>query len=128
MNKQEIFTKVYNHLLNQGCASINYKGECVYRGNYNMMCAIGCLIPDSLYNKDMEGLSVSKLVHSYTEVREFLDCKIPNSFGVGWSDDENFLHALQILHDTFLEMEGLDVWKRKMHEFAEQNNLNVERI
>lgn len=35
---------------------------CAYRGTDNNMCAIGCLIPDELYNKKYEGKNIRALM------------------------------------------------------------------
>ncbi len=57
MTLQEIFDKVRTHLLTQGeqCA---FGGNCKYRGDNGKMCAVGCLIPDALYNPEIEDVGV----------------------------------------------------------------------
>ncbi len=60
MTPQEIFDKVVNHLRAQGEQSRGgMTGGCAYRGRGGMMCAAGCLIPDSEYASEMEGKRVS---------------------------------------------------------------------
>lgn len=54
LSNQKIFDKVARHLLNQGRRSVNSGGSCMYRGVDNTMCAVGCLIPDRLYSKELE--------------------------------------------------------------------------
>jgi hypothetical protein len=66
MNKQEIFDTVVNHLAAQqqrsmahvvvhdGTAEGNKMYTCAYRGEFGMMCAVGCLIKDEDYNPKME--------------------------------------------------------------------------
>lgn len=58
LTKQEIFDKVAKHLLKQKIRSINPRlGVCAYRSHFRgkkLMCAAGCLIRDSSYNKLME--------------------------------------------------------------------------
>lgn len=54
MNRQEVFDKVVNHLLTQNQKSIDESSQCMYRGINGLMCAVGCLIPDEFYNKDLE--------------------------------------------------------------------------
>jgi len=53
MSAQEVFDKVYNHLINQGRASVDEYGFCRYRHN-GLMCAAGCLIPDEEYSQKLE--------------------------------------------------------------------------
>lgn len=66
---QEVFDFVVNHLRAQGKRCSNEIYACSYRG-YNdndeqgkkLACAIGCLIPDSLYCTWMEGGGVTNLI------------------------------------------------------------------
>lgn len=62
MTHQEIFDRVATHLLGQRQkATIPDEStgrrlpRCVYRTVDGRTCAIGCLIPESLYNPDLEG-------------------------------------------------------------------------
>ena len=54
----EVFNKVEEHLLSQGERSVKYLELCVYRGEYGMSCAIGCLIKDEFYHEGLEGLAM----------------------------------------------------------------------
>lgn len=55
---QKTFNTIVDHLYKQGCASVNDAGQCLYRGPNGTKCAIGCLIPDDIYTKSMEGISL----------------------------------------------------------------------
>ncbi len=55
--KQQTFNKVVRHLRRQGVRS-SAAGVCFYRGPNDTKCAVGCLIPDELYQYRMEGCSV----------------------------------------------------------------------
>jgi len=62
--KQQMFDFMVNHLRSQGKPSVDTldqscESPCMYRGSNGLMCAIGCMIPDSLYNSHLEGESVS---------------------------------------------------------------------
>ena len=59
MNRQEVFDKIYLHLIEQGRKSVNSDGRCQYRYPDGDKCAIGCLIPDELYTPELEGNGVS---------------------------------------------------------------------
>ncbi len=54
--KQQTFNKVVRHLRRQGVQS-SRTGRCLYRGPDDTKCAVGCLIPDELYQLGMEGCS-----------------------------------------------------------------------
>lgn len=48
--------------------SVDYDGDCVYRGQVKgkeTMCAVGCFLPDSLYDPQMEGSSADALINEY---------------------------------------------------------------
>ncbi len=56
MNLQETFNTSLAHLRAQGQRAIGKNGMCAYRGSNNTKCAIGALIPNSKYDKSIEGL------------------------------------------------------------------------
>jgi len=61
--EQEVFDQVAKHLLTQKKRSTDSANEnCQYRGDGGLMCAAGCLITDSEYNRNMEGASWDTLV------------------------------------------------------------------
>lgn len=53
MNNQQAFTQAIQGLIAQGRPSTRIN-TCVYRGPDNRKCAIGHLIPDSLYRESFE--------------------------------------------------------------------------
>lgn len=66
MNAQQIFNTVAAHLFAQGKQSKNLEsGCCLYRGPGDTMCAVGCLIPDDVYDKRMENWSVRTVISRY---------------------------------------------------------------
>jgi hypothetical protein len=57
---RQIFERVRDHLLRQNKQSVavdSWDGStrCRYRTNDGLACAVGCLIEDNYYSKDMEG-------------------------------------------------------------------------
>lgn len=46
MTAQEIFDKMYLHVVRQGRPSIDSSGKCRYRGPDGLMCAAGILLTD----------------------------------------------------------------------------------
>jgi hypothetical protein len=51
---QTIFDVVADHLLRQARPAVDVNGMCCYR-LHRLKCAIGCLIPDAEYTRDLEG-------------------------------------------------------------------------
>jgi hypothetical protein len=45
-------------------------GRVGYRAGQNLKCAIGILIPDELYKREMEGYMVGGLMDKFSEIRE----------------------------------------------------------
>lgn len=52
--KQGIFDRVAKHLIAQGRPAMMNQFDCAYRGKGGRSCGIGCLIPDDLYDPEME--------------------------------------------------------------------------
>lgn len=94
MNKQEIINTVYSHLKTQGEPAHDTYGMCSYRTASGLKCAIGCLIPNDLYNISIETKRVSSLYKN-----GFLQRIFP---GIT-EEDVEFLDKLQIIHDNFFD-------------------------
>lgn len=58
MTNQEIFNKVTAHLLKQGAKALADGGGCRYRATDGKMCAIGALIKEEHYHKDLESHNI----------------------------------------------------------------------
>jgi len=108
VNRQEVFDKVATHLLTQKRKSMGSSNLCMYRGPNGLKCAIGCLIPDDLYNKSIEYSNSFNLpVH------------ILDYIGVKERSDRYFLSNLQRIHDNHEP----PMWKHKLKEFADYYKL-----
>ncbi|MGQ7794436.1 hypothetical protein ACUN0C_18680 [Faunimonas sp. B44] len=83
-NRQEAFDFVVRHLFKKGRPAMNQEGDCLYRAPDGTKCAVGCLIPDHLYDRSLEDNSVRFLP------RKILD-QLP---------DVNLLGDLQDVHDS----------------------------
>lgn len=46
MTKQEVFNKVWNHIIAQGTPSLDDRGYCSYRGPNGLKCAAGIFLTD----------------------------------------------------------------------------------
>ena len=124
MNNQEAFDKVVKHLRRQGERATD-GSKCCYRTNEGLMCAVGCLIPDSLYTPHIEGVAI--------------DCCIDvveNKSGLHIPDvvravsritdhlaglDFNLLEALQWTHDQHPP----DEWEDSFITIAKDFNLSI---
>ncbi len=123
MDKQEIFNKVATHMAEQGCRSTLSDPEqptasCAYRGDGGTKCAIGCLIPDNLYTKKLEGVVVTD-----DRVQSILiEAGVLNSF-----KDLSLtclLKYLQDIHDNSFVNE----WERDFKELAEHYFLEMPAL
>lgn len=74
--EQEIFNHVVDHLWSQGRPAKDARGNCLYRLG-NLKCAVGALIPDEIYTKDMEDISVDVLASWDSEGKIKLPPEIP---------------------------------------------------
>lgn len=109
MNKQEAFDKVWNHfVVNKGKRSVKITRRplsgssdnvCQYRSPSGDMCAIGCLIPEDLYDPKMEGKDFLSLVTEF-----------PKMAGLFLSSNENdqFFDNLQDLHDNKRKFDNIE--------------------
>ena len=123
MTEQKIFDSVLAHLRKQGKASLNAKGKCAYRGEGGTACAVGCLIPDELYDPRIENWTVESILglrangagacenEAYREVL----ARIAGHLG---QENEYLLAALQEAHDHMLAKSGLPAWERAMERVA----------
>lgn len=110
MTNQEVYDKVKAHLLTQNAKAISRKYRlCKYRMiRSTKRCAIGCLIPDHLYEREMEGDSIENLLCSYPQVKQFFVGVTPA-----------LLIDLQTVHDT----ESVKNWSRALENVARDYEL-----
>lgn len=109
MNRQYVYDLVRDHLMNQGEQSLRIY-SCAYRGDNGRMCAIGCLIPDELYDAGREGTNV-KDSSVQRAVAAFLGHELT-------PDDVGFLYSLQNIHDGTVE-----AWPEQLYDFAVNHDL-----
>jgi hypothetical protein len=120
---QETFTLVKNHLLKQmdKAQTIKQGAEtpiCAYRGNNGKRCAIGCLIPDPMYDASIEGQSAYTLFDGGNVLCEFQMLFLPK----GVNTPLHFLKQLQSIHDDILPCH----WEARLKRFAEEYNLQYD--
>ena len=98
---QTAFDAAYVHCMEQKVPAKDSRGDCVYRGPNGTKCAIGCLIPDNLYRKGMEGDSASAVVS-----------------GLGWELDLQLVDCIQEAHDNLLSQDNLSPFRNQMKTIA----------
>lgn len=114
LTNQQIFDKVLAHLRKQGHASNNSLGACLYRSGTGAMCAVGCLIPDSAYNPEIESIDV-----------HLLPDEVLVASGIDPNDDVQMelCDNLQVAHDDDLAEFGADEWEVSMRIIAHKYDL-----
>jgi len=93
MSPQEVFETIARHLFTQGVQA-KANTVCLYRGDNGTKCAVGCLIPDDMYNPDMEEMALYRIVENAKQSDIF---RLPGYF----FDDSVYhvLEAMQTVHD-----------------------------
>lgn len=95
-DNQQAFDLVVKHLNKQRRRAQNENGSCRYRASDGKKCAVGCLIPDSLYSPDIEGKGIWELIEDsgfstyYPALAEHFK-----------NVDVKMLDDLQVMHDNF---------------------------
>lgn len=64
LNRQEVFETAVKHLYKQGRPAYEH-GDCLYRTESGLMCAVGALISDDKYDPGMENRSASEVCKKY---------------------------------------------------------------
>lgn len=117
MNKQEIFTKAYIGLRDQGferSVTVDEHGDetCAYRGDNGLKCAIGHCIPDERYKPELEGDTPN---HNPKLLGKALGFSLT-------PEDALWLTDLQRCHDSACSGSGV---QRYLRRFAEKHGLEV---
>lgn len=102
LTHQQVFDKSARHLMQQKRRSVMLRTDdiyeereiCAYRGQNNLMCAIGPFIPDEKYTTALEGFGVWAFFDDYGPERDLKNCF------VGLADEHlDLLNELQDAHD-----------------------------
>lgn len=126
MNNQEVFDAVAIHITEQGGKSLMNDYMCAYRAPDGKRCAIGCLIPDHLYDRGIEGLGINGI---YDKRHETGHRSAIMAFFEGV--DLRLLHSLQVVHDNTFGDDAQDFVKsfhKLMRRVAEQYDLDASII
>ena len=115
MTEQEILDKVATHLLTQGKPAklhpeLNSEA-CAYRSPDGLKCALGCLIPDDVYDPEMETQPVHSLFsegNSFYAIFERL----------GLLEHKSILISLQGVHDRHIAKNWPDGLRKVAREYG----------
>jgi len=107
MTNQEAFDTMVRHLRKQGKRSqeVN-RSTCRYYGPDGLMCAVGCLIPEDQYSRELEGLAV-------IEIQE----KVPALYPIS----PDLLRSMQLIHD----FDQVEDWEDEFAEAAKRFGLTL---
>jgi hypothetical protein len=112
---QMIFNTVYTHLIKQGGPS-TIRGACMYRGQNGRMCAVGFMIPDDVYEENMEGTNALSLIAHTPKLAHLT----PHMM---------LLRKMQQIHDTYAMEKPEQTWpewiKYRFRTLAKHEGLDV---
>ena len=114
LTNQQMFDRVSVHLLKQDKAA-RVKDNCAYRGENNLTCAIGSLIPDKVYLPKFEGNTCGMLIEVWP--RAMSRC------GIG-KRNLDLANRLQIVHDSYAP----DEWPAELRFVANEFNLSTNAM
>lgn len=115
MSPQALFNFICSELLAQGKRSTTFDGyRCQYRGEGGTKCAVGMLIPDTLYKRNFEFMGVKELCERMGDT--------PNGMRIArvLCAHIDLLTRMQEIHDTVLPSE----WREAMRVAAEKFGLH----
>lgn len=122
-NDQDIFDAVVRHFAAQRVPALEPRGPfdnmCCYRTKTGLKCAIGALIPDKLYARRIEGMTISGLLNNFPAM-----C---NEAGL-YNCRMDLLSSLQRAHDDFHGYSGAPflpyIWEA-LRKVAKTHKLDV---
>lgn len=112
---QAFFDKTIRHFIEQGVPSRMPDSDirCRYRGPNKTTCAIGCHIPDALYNEIMDhGYGVHRLLANWPELNAY----VPNISLAG---------ELQMAHDRIENWKDWQKMVQNLHNVAREFDLST---
>lgn len=93
---QEVFDIVSTHLFAQGRKSEDGGAGCMYRSHDGLCCAVGVLMPDDIYDTELEGCPADAVID-----------KLFKQGLADWREHTTLLMCLQFIHDgAYFESDG----------------------
>lgn len=99
MTNQEIFDTVLNHMRKQKVPAIGCGDICVYKTENGLKCAVGCLIPDELYDPKMDESSETHNNNTEVSDNKLVQKVLKKHLNIDFEDSMDLLVSLQIIHD-----------------------------
>ena len=142
-NLQEVFDTAAKHLIAQGRPAVPEGEEeteaamssCLYRTAAGLKCAVGCLIPDTLYAPEIEGGGVLSILEAVRAndltVLPSNSRALSNVLGeLGLMDERalDLLNALQRMHDAYADEYGCIDWRPGLARVADQFGLDMPAL
>ena len=121
-SEQELYDYIGTFLIKQGKQSKN--GDiCLYRGPNGIKCAVGCVLSDHYYRKDMDYGIFSNGAYTATQlIKTFKVPKFFEKFGV-------FLNDAQYVHDCDANWDGgPNDFKEAWRIFGYARGLNISKF
>lgn len=117
--KQKIFNKVYRHLMQQGKQSLSDYGTRRVIRSTILARALGCLIDDTHYNKNLEGRNIYSI-----DVKRAFERSNPSV--VLDLQMIDLLIDLQNMHDNpNFKIDGIDFWTEGLACIASEHGLKI---
>lgn len=140
-NEQKVFDRVLEHLRTQGVPAMTVNCECMYRTQREgktLSCAVGCLIPDKVYDPSIERATVAVFRDAkLPEKDQFITEKISGETLHEYTCRvavRGVLDALEVNYDLLAEMQGihdhsLSVVNQRLHAtFVAYVNANFKAL
>ena len=125
--KQTLFDRGIGGIIDQGGPSMDQDGEdCVYRDGSGRKCAIGHLIGDEHYKPSFEGAAMFNKNEKTRSIIRAVSKTTGISEGVLWEEADEFLEALQQLHDTNARGFSMSDFISRAQVFAKIHELNTD--
>lgn len=133
---QELFSCAVAFIAKQGRPSVNAfeNGDsppvCAYRGAKGLKCAVGCLIPDSKYSPDWEGLAFNPAVlRPGANSAQSGDAVFASAVPSLWAH-QDVLRDLQMAHDDCADMTAKFVkyFLKNAAEVADMHGLEMPEL
>lgn len=119
MDRQAIFNKAANHMLEQGCKAYHDDDDnlCAYENSKGLMCAMGPFIPEG-HPAKWTRMGIDSVIISYPELNDIFGCGVDMD-GDFDQKDLAFLVGIQNIHDG----ERVEDWRNALNSYAMEHGL-----
>lgn len=123
LTMQKVFDKIWERAGTKVLAQAENSGDCLYRTPEGLCCFIGALIPNDVYDPEIEGASLSRDDASGKICIPHIFDNVLRASGIDTENPElvSLLEKCQRIHDS----ERIVKWDNKLQELAEQYDLTV---